>query len=159
MLGEQHHHALALFEGGLDSFTQTGFATFVHTQAVDDQLDVVNLVAIDLHVVGELLYLAIDAHPKEPFHRHLGEELAVVTLAAAHQRGEDDDFLLGVVVVYDVEYLLLGELHHLLARCGRVGVGHAGVEQAHEVVYLGHRAHRRAWVLVGGLLFDGYDGA
>ena len=154
---QYHQDALALAESRLDSLAEAGGVS-VCTQAVDHQLDVVHLVAVHLHLVGNLLHLAIDTDFKEAFLRHLLEELAVVTLAPFHQRCENHDVAATVFRGNDFQNLLLAVLHHGLATDGAVGLADAGVEQAQQVVGVGQRAHRRARVVVGALLLDGDDG-
>ena len=55
--------------------------------------------------------------------------------------------------------LLVGIMHHLLVRDGRIGARGAGIEQAEEIVDLGDGAYRRTGILVGGLLLDSHHGA
>ena len=59
-----------------------------------------------------------------------------------------------VVGENNLEHLLHGVFHHLLARMVAVGRSGAGIEQSHIVVDLGGGAYGGAGVLVGGLLLD-----
>ena len=154
---QYHQDAFALTEGRLDGFAET-CGISIRPQSVDHQLDVVHLVAVHLHLVGNLLYLAVDAYFQEPFLRYLLEELAVVALAPFHQRGENHDVAATVFRGNDFQYLLFAVLHHGLAADGAVGLADAGVEQTQQVVGVGQCAHRRARVVIRALLLDGDDG-
>ena len=113
------------------------------------------LVAVGLHAALYLRYLSVDAHVQVALASQRLEEFAVVTLTLSDEHGEYVNALAGVVGVDHVDDALLRVLHHLLARDVAVSRSGAGVEQTQIVVYLGCGAHRRAWVLVGCLLFDG----
>ena len=126
-----------------------------HSQPVNHQLDVVGLVAVHLHVVCQLLHLAVHSHPQESFFPQLGEQFAVVAFTGFYQRGEDVDVLALILLFYQLEDALLRVFHHPLAAHVRVGNPHSGIQQTHKVVYLRHRTHGGAGILVGGLLLDG----
>ena len=78
-----------------------------------------------------------------------------MSLTTPHQRGKDVDALSFIVFQDEVQYLLFGVLHHLLAREVGVGVAGAGIEQTQVIVHLGGSAHGGARILVGGFLLDG----
>ena len=134
-------------------------ALLVDADAVYYQLNVVRLVAVDLHIVGKLTDFAVDADSQVSFLRHLLEQLAVVTLAASHKRGKHKDILVGKLGRDDVYDLGFSVFYHLLAADIGVGVGHSRVEQTDKVVDFGNSANSRARVLVGGLLLNGDDRA
>ncbi len=154
LIVQYHQYALALPEGCLYSLAETGGIS-VGTQAVHNKLYVVHLVAVHLHLIGDLLHLSVDAHLEEAAFGHLLEELAVVPLAAFHQRRQHHDVAAAVFGGDDLQYLILAVFHHGLAADDAVGLADAGVEQTQQVVGVGQRAHRRARVVVGALLFDG----
>ena len=125
-------------------------------EPVDDDLDVVLELLVEVDLLVELAHLAVDLDAREAVGAQLLEELAVLALAAAHERREH------------AEARALGEL----AGAGRrsaatvwpaigaaavraVRVADAGVEQAQVVVDLGDRADGRARVARGRLLVDG----
>ena len=113
-------------------------------QAVDHQLDVVLELLVELGRLVELVQLAVDLDPLEARALQLGQLLAVLALAAAHDRAQQ------------IEPRALGQRHdpvdHLRdglaldrqAGRGRVGDADAGEQQAQVVVDLGDRADRRA---------------
>ena len=156
---QYHQHPFALLEGGLDGLFQSAVAFLVDAHAVHHKLDVVRLVAVHLHIVGQLADFAVHAHAQVSFFSHLLKQFAVVALAAAHQRREDEDVLVGEFRCDDVDDLAFAVFYHLLTADVRIGVGDTRKEQADKVVDFGDGAHRRARVLVGGFLFDGDDGA
>ena len=98
--------------------------------------------------------LAIDFDPQEALSLGLLKDLAILTLAPAHDRGQDQ------------QASAIGPLHHAvddllnrLARqgqpaCGAVGLADIGVEDAQVVVDLGDGADRRARVLADRFLLD-----
>ena len=98
--------------------------------------------------------LAIDAGADEAALEHVGEEVLVLALLAADDRGEDEE----------ARPLRQGQdaADDLLARLGRdrpaalraVALADAGVEHAQVVVNLGDGADGRARVAAGGLLLD-----
>ena len=145
-----------MLKGSADGLFET-VVVFPHPYAVHNQLNIVGLIAVQLHIVGQLADFTIDPYTQEPFLCHLGEKFAIMALARLYQRGKDDNVLAVVVLVDKLQDVLLGVFHHALAAHMRVGDSHAGIKQADKIVYLGHRAHGRAWVLVGGLLLDGDD--
>ena len=124
---EHHQHALALAEGGLHGLFQAGLVA-VGAEAVDDQLDVVYLVAVHLHVVGQLAHLAVDADFEETLLGHLCEEFAVVAFAAFDQRGQDHDVVAAEFRADNVDDFLLAVFHHGFAGGQGVGLADACVE-------------------------------
>ena len=81
-----------------------------------------------------------------------------MTLTAAHQRGEDQDLVPGIVVEDHLYDALLGVLHHLLTGGVAVGTASTGEEQTEVVVDLGGGADGGAGILVGGLLLNADNG-
>ena len=163
---EDHDQAVALFHGNGDRLLQTLVGSDLartlmqrgDLQLVDHHLDVVVLIAVHFHASGNLHHLPVDADVQIALAAHGLEELAVVALAAPHQRGEDEDLPPGIVVEDHVDHALLGVFHHLLAGGVAVGTAGTGKEQAQVVVDLGGGAHGGARILVGGLLLDADDG-
>ena len=116
------------------------------------------LVAVHLHAPRYLLQLAVDTDGEEALAAHLLEQLAIVALTAAHQRGQDEDAPSGIVVPNHVDDLLLGILHHGLAGHIAVGTTGTGKEQTQVVVNLSGGANGGTGILVGGLLLNADDG-
>ena len=156
---QYHQQPVALLHGCRHRLLQPCFVFLLHAQLVDDHLDIVVLVAVHLHAARHLLQLAVDADVEIALAAHALEELAIVALAVAHQRGKDVDALAHIVGMDHFEDLLLGVFHHLLARHVAVGRPGTGIEQTEEVVDLGGCPHGGAGILVGGLLLDADDGA
>ena len=112
------------------------------------------LIAIYLHARHELLHFAIDADVEITLTTHRLEELTVVTLTTLDQRSQNENLLARIVVLYHLDNLLFGVLHHGLARDITERLSGTGKEQTHIVVNLRSGTYGRARILVGGLLFD-----
>ncbi len=153
------HRALALAHGlaqrGQDALRGVGPGD----QAVDHQVDRMDLVAVELHAGRDLADLAVDAGIEVALFRQRLEEFAVVALAPLDHGGQQRDFAPGEPLQDQLGNAVVAVVDHLLARLGRIGPRGASVEQTQEVVDLGHGAYRRAGVLVGRLLLDGHHGA
>src|SRR5207253_3073621 len=116
--------------------------------------DVVLVVLIQRDRLDEVTHITVDARPHEPLATRGLEDLTVLTLAALHHRGSDQQARALRERQHLVGYLL-DRLPADLAPAHRAMVmADARVEQAQIVVDLGHRADRRARVLAGALLVD-----
>jgi hypothetical protein len=104
--------------------------------------------------VLDRIELAVDLQPLEAGLLPLGDLLAVLALAVAHdgrQQVEARAFRQGGDLV---DHLADGLALDRQAGGRRIGHAHPRPQQAHVVVDLGDRAHRRARVARGGLLLD-----
>ena len=113
----------------------------LHDEPVDDDGDVVLELLVEVDVLLELAHLAVDLDAREAVGAQLLEELAVLALAPAHDRGDDAEARARLELADVVDDLL-----HALPRDGpaalrAVRVADAGEEQAQVVVDLGDRAH------------------
>ena len=124
-------------------------------QFVDHQFHEVALVAVEGVHLRKVAQLAVDAHAREALAAQLVEEFAVMPLASAHQRREQQALAVAVAAHYQVDYLRVGVADQLPAGHRRIRGRRLGVEQAQEVVDLGDGADRGAGVGAGGLLLDG----
>ena len=152
---EYHQQPVALAHGGGYAVLQARVVLICHHKLVYHYLHIVVLVAVQLHTGQGFAHLAVHTHVEVAFLAHLLEKLLVVSLTTPHQRGKDVDALSFIVFQDEVQYLLFGVLHHLLAREVGVGVAGAGIEQTQVIVHLGGSAHGGARILVGGFLLDG----
>ena len=152
---QNHQQSVALLHGNGYALSQTFLFLLGHYGLVNHHFDVVILVAVQLHAVHYLGDVAVYTHIQIPLAAHLFEEFLVVSLTRTHQRSKDVDALALIIAVNEIQNLLLGILHHLLA--GKIGIGRTGtgIEQTQVVVHLGRGSHRRTGILVGGFLFDG----
>ena len=82
-----------------------------------------------------------------------------MSFAVVDKRGEQDNLLARIVVLNKGDDLVVGVMHHFLARQVGVGDTRTSVEQAQKVVYLGDGADRGAGILARCLLVNGDDGA
>ncbi len=147
-------HALGQTQRRLEGVVEAGAQRVADDEPVHHHLDGVLLGLGELDLLGQLLELAIHAHPHIALAAKIEEELAILPLASAHHGGEDD------------EPAARGQghdaVHHLLHglggddRAAARAMGHADPREEHAqvVVDLGHRAHRRARVLRRRLLLD-----
>ena len=116
------------------------------------------LVSVQLHAVHHLTQLAIHSHVQVAALYYLLKKLAIMSLSASDQRRHHIDTLAVVVFSYQVEYLVVGVFHHLLAR--HIGISHASPceQQTQIVINLRRGADCGARILVRGLLLYGYYG-
>ena len=75
--------------GGLDGVGEPPPQALLHHQPVDDDGDVVLELLVEVDVLLELAHLAVDLDAREALGAQLLEQLAVLALAAAHDRGDD----------------------------------------------------------------------
>ena len=153
------HRALALAHRLLQRGHQPFAGLLADHEAVDHQVDRVDLVAVEAHAGRDLADLAVDAGVDVALSGQRLEELPVVALAALDHRGHERDAPPVEAPEDEVGDLVVGVVDHLLARDGRIGPRGTRVEQTQEIVDLRDGAHGRAGVLVGGLLLDGHHGA
>ena len=132
------HLAVAAVEGGLDGVAQALGLGGGDAQAVHDELDGVELVAVELHAVFNLADFAV--HAQVALLAQVLEELLVVALAVAHQGGEDADLAVGIALRHELHDFLTRVFDHGLAREIGRGAADAGIEQAQEVVDFGYGA-------------------
>ena len=126
-----------------------------HHQAVDHHVDVVGEFLVERRHFGDLEKLAVDFDPLVALLHELGELLAVLAFAAAHDRREQIK-----PRAFRQSKNAVDHLRHGLAldrQAGRRRVGHADArpQQPHVVVDLGDGADRRARIARGGFLLDG----
>ena len=142
------------FQRGLERVRQARGDVAAHHDAVDHHLDVVLELLVEGRGLGDLVEGAVDLDALEALLQQLGQLLAVLALAAAHDRRQQ------------IEARALGQrqhpVDHLADRLAgdrqagrrRIGDADAGEEQPHVVVDLGDRADGRARVPRRGLLLD-----
>ena len=126
-----------------------------HHDAVDHDVDVVGEFLVERRRLGDLVKLAVDFDALVALLHELGELLAVLALAAAHDRREQIK-----PRAFGQRHDAVDHLRHGLAldrQAGRRRIGHADArpEQPHVVVDLGDGADGRARIARGGLLLDG----
>lgn len=128
-------------------------------QAVDDGLDVVNLVAGQVGDILQLIDLAVDPDADEAQFLDLLKDILMMPLAPAHQRRQHPETGAAGHPQERVDDLLRALLGHLASALGTVGYTDARVEQAEIVVDLGYRPDRRAGIVRDAALVDGDGGA
>ncbi len=126
----------------------------VGLQPVDDDLDVVLDAPVELQVVGQPHDLAVDAGADEAALEHVGEEVLVLALLSADDRGQHEEprpLRQGEDAADDLLAGLGGDRPVALRA---VPLADAGVEHAQVVGDLGDGADGRARVAAGRLLLD-----
>ena len=141
--------------GGLDGVGEPPPQALLHHQAVDDDGDVVLVLLVEVDVLLELAHVAVDLDAREAVGAQLLEQLAVLALAAAHDRREHAEAGARLELADLVDDLLHALPGDGPPAVGAVRVADARVEQAQVVVDLGDGADRGARVARGGLLVDG----
>ncbi len=153
---ERPHEPVALQQGGLGRLGQPRSVVGVDLHAVDDDLDVVLLVAFERRGgrLVEGLDHAVEPHAREAFLLEVGEQLAVLALAAADDGRQQQGA--GARVALDQP---IDDLGRRLPFDGAVadravGGSCAREQQPQVVVDLGDGAHGGAGVVAGRLLVD-----
>ena len=82
-----------MFESSLYCLLQSLRTAATHTDTIHHQLNVMSLIAVELHVIHQFTYLTVDTNPQETLLGHVGKQLTVVTLATFHQRCQYQDIL------------------------------------------------------------------
>ena len=153
------HRTLALAHRLLERGREPVARLLTDRQPVHDQVDRMDLVAVEAHARDDLADLAVDAGIEVALAGQRLEELAVMALAALDDRGHQRNAPSGKAPENQLDDPIVGIMHHLLARHGRIGPRSPCVEQTQKVVDLGNGAHRRTRIAVRGLLLDGHDRA
>ena len=126
-----------------------------HHQAVDHHVDVVGEFLVERRHFGDLVERAVDFDALVALLHELGELLAVLAFAAAHD-GRQQIKPRALRQRQDaVDHLRHGLALDRQTRRRRVGHADARPQQPHVVVDLGDGAHRRARIARGGFLLDG----
>ena len=76
----EHHHPVALLEGQAEAGKQAVAVLLRYGEFVGLYLDAMELVAVELHAVGDLSQLPVDADGEEALLTKLLEELFVMPL-------------------------------------------------------------------------------
>ena len=147
-------NAVPLFHGHVHRVFQPLVAGVINRQSVDNNFDKVIFVAIDPHIGFQLGHFSVDPGIEEAFLPDLLEQLAVMTFTPSHQGSHHQGASPGKTFADELQDLVVGIFHHFLACFVRKCFGGTGIQQAQEVVNLGHRPDCRARVAVGGFLFD-----
>ena len=150
----EHHQPAGEVERGLDGVGEPALGGRLDREPVDDHLDGVLALLVEGGRAVEGVGLAVDPGPREALRLELPEQLDVLALAAADDRGQHLEPG-PLVESQDPVDDLLGRLPLDGRPAGRaVRPAGAGVEQAEVVVDLGDRADGGARVLGRGLLVD-----
>ncbi len=150
-----HGEAVGELQALLQRIRQPRADVAFHHQAVDHHVDVMGEFLVERLDLLDLVEGAVDLDALIALAQELGQLLAVLALAPAHDRRQHIDARAFRQRQHAVDHLR--DRLALDRQTGGRRVGHADArpEQAHVVVDLGDGADGRARVLRGGLLFDG----
>ena len=143
----RHREAVGELERRLEQIGEPGGDVGAHHDAVDHHVDVVVELLVERRRRGDLVELAVDLDPLEARFMQLGEFLAVLALAAAHDRRKQVEPRALRQRHDAVDHLRDGLALDRQAGRRRIGDADARPQQAHVVVDLGDGADRRARVL------------
>ena len=147
--------AVGELERGFDGVGEAVAQPLAHHQPVDDDLDVVLAPLVESGDLVDRMERAVDLQPLEAALHQLGDLLAILALAAAHDgRQQMQPSPLGHV--HDrVDHPADRKAFDGQTRRGRVGDSDARPQQPHVVVHFGDGAHGGARVARCRLLVDG----
>ncbi len=146
--------AVGQSQSRLDAVGIARLKTLFGYNTIDDNIDVMLELLVERGGVLDGVELAVDLQPLEALTLPLGHLLLVLALAAAHDRGQQQDALAVGQGGQLVHHLADGLALDRQARGRRIGHAHARPEQTHVVVDFGDGADGRARVLRRRLLFD-----
>ena len=138
----------------LDGVGQPRREIAAHDDAVDHDVDVVLVFLVERRHVGDLVEGAVDLDALKPLLLEFGQLLAVLALAAAHDRRQDVEPRAFVQRQHAVDHLADRLAFDRQAGRRRIGNADAREEQPHVVVDLGDGADRRARIARRRLLLD-----
>jgi hypothetical protein len=146
--------AFGLLQRGFDRFREALAHVLAHLQAVDHDIDGVLDVLVQLRQRVDVHHLAVEPHAHEAARAQFGNQFDLLALALAHHRRKDGHpglFRQGEHGIDHLRHALRGQRLAMLRAVRRAD---AGEHQAQVVVDFGDRAHGRARVVAGRLLFD-----
>ncbi len=135
---------LAVFEGDLERVCEPFLNSFSNRESIDHHFDCVALIFVERGLLAKFVELAVDFHAHETGALHLGQFLAVLTLAIADDWREHVDPRAIRPSHDSIDYLLDALLGNLAAAVVTERVADAGKEQAQVVVDFGDGADGRA---------------
>ena len=135
-----------------------GIGGLVQHQPVHDDLNGMPLLLVQVEGLGQVAYLAVQAHPHEAGLASVLKDLLVFTLLVDHLGGQNHQAPTLGHSLYGIHYLLYRLPLHRTAAFGTVGPARPCEEQAQVVVHLRHGAHGGAWVVGHTLLVYGDGG-
>ena len=138
----------------VDGFVQPRDLAAVRFDTIDDDFDVVPPLAVQRRRVGQPVRLAVDADAGEPLFTQVLEQVEVLALLSADDRGQDPQRVLGVEPVDPADDRVAGLGGDRHAAIGTVPRADPCVQHPQEVVDLGDRPDGRPGVPPGRFLRD-----
>ena len=155
-IGEfRHRDPVGQLQRRLETFRQTRRDIPLYNNAVHDDVDVVLEFLVERGRVGDVVILPVDLQPLETALLVFRDLLAVLALAAAHDRREQIEPCTLRQREDAIDHLADGLALDRQAGRRRIGNADARPQKPHVIVDLGDRADRRTRVLRGRLLLDG----
>ena len=114
----------------------------------------VDLISVKLHSRRDIGDFAVDTSIEVALLLKLLEQFSIVALTSLNYGRQQSNLATREALLDQLDNALIGVVHHLLTRHGRVGTRRASIQQTQKIVDLGNRTHRRTRILIGGLLLD-----
>ena len=146
--------AFGQFQSGFEAFGEAGLEALLHRQPVYHHVDVVLVFLVERRGFLDGVELAVDLHAGEAVFLKLRQFLAILALAAAHDRSEQIEAGVFRQRHDAINHLADGLRRDRQAGGGRIGDADPRPQQAHIVVDLGDGGDGGARVLARRLLFD-----
>ena len=156
--GVDDHDVVGQAQRELDAVPQPALHPGSNDQPVDEDRDIVVSTAFELEVLFESPYPSIDPDLHEPLGPQGGEVLLELALAAAHDRGQHVDALVGGTAQHHLDDAVDRLRRNRPVTLRTVRHADVGEQQAQVVVDLGDGADGGTGVRPGGLLLDGNRG-
>ncbi len=146
--------AVGQFQSLLERIRETRTEIFPDDDPVDDDVDVMLEFFVELRRIANVVYCTVDLEALVPLLLPLGDFLAVLAFAAAHDGRQDQKTRALWQRKHTIDHLRNGLAFDRQAGRRRIGNTDAGEQQTQVVVDFRHRADGRARVLARRLLLD-----
>ena len=162
---KEHNHIFAECEGGFHRFAHPLHTAALlravgrHNYFVNNNLNIVHLVAVGLHIDDDVFDVAVNTHLQVSFTADLLKEFAVMTFSATDCGCKHHNFF--TAVLFDDEFadLVFGISHHLLAGLVTKRLSRPRIPNSQKIIYFRNCTHSGAGVAVGAFLLDADDRA
>ncbi len=141
-------------QSGLQGIGETRGDIATDVKAVDDDINVMLELFIERRRIRDFIKLTVDPGALEAALHKFGQILAVLTLAAAHDRRQQIKPRAFIKRQRSVDHLADGLAFDRQAGRRRIGHADAGEQQPHVIVDLRHRADGGTGIARGGFLLN-----
>ena len=150
----RHRQSIRQLQRRLEALGQPRRGVGADDDAIDDDVDVVLVFLVERRGVGDLVQRAVNLDALIAVLLQLEQLLAVLALAPANDRREQQQARPLGQGQHAVDHLADGLRGDRQAGRGRIGDADPRPQQAHVIVDLGDGRDRRTRILAGGLLLD-----